>query len=105
MHRLVCTHCGTADRTRLPGSGWIELVLYLFYIVPGVIYSIWRRTGSPACAACGQRSLISAQTPVGQRLAADAPRNIPEPPRGPSKTTAYVLVGLMILLWAGQLLR
>lgn len=81
-------------------------MLYMFYIVPGVIYSIWRRSGSPACAACGRRSVVSAQTPVGQRLAADAPPAPPEPPSPPrGRTVAYVLFGLMILMWVGLLSR
>jgi hypothetical protein len=42
------------------GNGWVELILYLFYIVPGVIYSIWRRSGGGVCPKCKSASLISA---------------------------------------------
>ena len=43
------------------GTGWIELVLYFFYIVPGVIYSIWRRSGPPnVCPLCRAASLVPA---------------------------------------------
>jgi len=43
------------------GNGWIELILYFFYIAPGIIYSVWRRTGnSDACPKCKSSSLISA---------------------------------------------
>ena len=43
------------------GNGWIELVLYLFYIIPGIIYSVWRRAGnSGVCPKCKSANLISA---------------------------------------------
>lgn len=50
------------------GNGWIELVLYLFYILPGVIYSIWRRSGAPnVCPMCRAASLVPAAVakPIG----------------------------------------
>lgn len=54
-----CLNCGTdfvprAGPTR--GSGGIEIVLWLFLIVPGLIYSIWRRSGPPdhSCPTCGR---------------------------------------------------
>lgn len=34
-----------ATVARMKGNGWIEAVLYLFYLVPGISYSIWRRSG------------------------------------------------------------
>ncbi len=42
----------------MKGSGWIEFVLWLAYIVPGVIYSIWRRGGEPSiCPTCKKETL------------------------------------------------
>lgn len=68
---LICKNCGTiatGDRGPLPGSGAIELVLWLFALLPGVIYSIWRRSGRPTCAGCGSRDLVASDTPVGRQL-------------------------------------
>jgi DNA-directed RNA polymerase subunit RPC12/RpoP len=43
------------------GNTWIELVLYLCYIVPGIIYSIWRRQGPlNVCQECHKESLVPA---------------------------------------------
>jgi hypothetical protein len=68
----ICKDCGTAhygDRV-LPGSGWIELVLWLAWLVPGILYSIWRRSnGRLTCAACGSRQVVLIATPVGAQLA------------------------------------
>lgn len=81
---MICTNCGTVQHgdKRLPGSGWIELILWLCYIVPGVIYSIWRRGAKRAvCASCGSPALVDTLTPVGQRLAATLhPGGLPPPP-------------------------
>jgi DNA-directed RNA polymerase subunit RPC12/RpoP len=59
---LYCNSCHNI--TRLPqmkGNGWIELVLYLCYFIPGVIYSIWRRSGEPnVCPLCKAAGLIPA---------------------------------------------
>ena len=58
-------YCG-ACRAYFPeagarGNGWIELVLYLFALVPGIIYSIWRRSGNMrVCPKCRSSSVISA---------------------------------------------
>jgi len=68
----ICKQCGTAQYGEhvLPGSGWIEFVLYVVYIVPGIIYSIWRRSKKrPTCRACGSRDVVSLSTPVGSQLA------------------------------------
>lgn len=108
---MICKQCGTAYRGEhvLPGSGWIEFVLYFAYVFPGVIYSIWRRSKRyPTCAACGSRDLVSVHTPVGERLVREfypnglppAPPSPPPPPpavrRGLLWTSAVVLAALAI---------
>lgn len=62
MPRYFCTQCHTYSNTaKMKGNGWIEALLYLFYILPGVIYSVWRRSGQPnACPTCGHAALIPA---------------------------------------------
>lgn len=92
---MICRHCGTAQRgqSALPGSGWIELVLWLCWVVPGLIYSIWRRGGKPACTSCGSRDLVDESTPVGKQLLQQhypggAPA--PLPPAPPAKTSPVI---------------
>lgn len=102
---LICKNCGTAHRGEhtLPGNGWIELVLWLAYIVPGLIYSIWRRSRQrPTCAACHSRDLVDAGTPVGRRLAAEHyPQGMPEEPRSspvaPPKRLGRAQVALTVV--------
>ncbi len=59
MPKQICTSCNstTVEGIR-KGNGWIEFVLWLAYIVPGIIYSIWRRSGEPSsCPTCKKESL------------------------------------------------
>jgi len=94
----------------LPGSGWIEVVLWLCYIVPGLIYSIWRRgKKNVTCSACASRDLIQVGTPVGAQLARQYhPQAIiaesgsllpPEAKKAPPPSAARIFktIGLLLL--------
>lgn len=62
-----CTTCGTEGRPVLktPGSLAIEIVLWFCFIVPGLIYSIWRLAGrGPACRSCGGTTLVPPTSPA-----------------------------------------
>lgn len=67
----ICTNCyefsfGEVDRR---GGCLIEIVLWMAFIVPGLIYSIWRRTNSTeTCPKC-KGPLIPADTVRGRALA------------------------------------
>ena len=68
---LICSTCGTTGRsvTTTPGSFFIELLLWLFFLLPGLIYSIWRLTNKKTgCASCGGTALIPLDSPRGQKL-------------------------------------
>lgn len=109
----ICKQCGTLNNNgdALPGSGWIELVLWLCYIVPGVIYSIWRRTKrNAACVACSSRELVQVGTPVGAELAkqyhprstisTDGPLNAPNAAKAPPPSGTRILKALGLVLVA-----
>lgn len=55
-----CNFCKTPQSSaKLRGHSAIELILYLFYIVPGLIYSIWRRSNPPStCPSCNRNSIV-----------------------------------------------
>ena len=57
----VCKDCGTVaeSKTTAKGSFAVEVVLWLCFIVPGLIYSVWRMaTKYEACPACGSDKLL-----------------------------------------------
>ncbi|MGV3774686.1 MAG: hypothetical protein ACO1QB_17430 [Verrucomicrobiales bacterium] len=66
----ICEDCGQVGyaKTITQGSLLIEIVLWLFMILPGLIYSIWRLTSrKEACRQC-KGKLIPLKTPRGQKL-------------------------------------
>jgi hypothetical protein len=67
----ICASCGSRSMPVRPnkGHGLIELILWLCFIIPGIIYSIWRRSGlSNRCGACGSGDVIPIDSPRGQKL-------------------------------------
>ena len=96
---MICKSCGTVNSSApaARGSGWIELVLWLTFIIPiALIYSIWRRTGTKhACQACGSQDLVGVGTPVGRRLAAEYhPGGLPSTPTVPTQPARSLLAGV-----------
>ena len=56
--RYRCTGCG--HETALPkqrGSLAVEIILWLFYLVPGLLYHYWRKGGT-TCPACNKELLV-----------------------------------------------
>ncbi len=72
---MVCTtcgHCGPAA-TKTPGSFGVEVILWLLFLLPGMIYSIWRLLGrKQVCASCDSATLMLADSPVGRRMLREA---------------------------------
>ena len=71
MSQLICPNCGNigSPKTVTEGSILIELVLWICFIIPGVIYSLWRlTTRHKACSSCGAANLIPLDSPMGRKL-------------------------------------
>jgi hypothetical protein len=69
----VCVQCGHCAPTvsKTPGSTGVELLAWLLFIVPGLIYSLWRLSGRrQVCAVCGHDKLVPPDSPVGRKLRA-----------------------------------
>ncbi len=65
---MNCGHVGIIKRS-IKGSGGVEFVLYLFFIIPGIIYSVWRRSGNDeVCAICKSSELISLKSQEAQNF-------------------------------------
>ena len=67
----VCTNCGYVGNpisiTR--GEFAIDVLLWLFSLVPGIIYSVWRLTSRyAACPKCKAPNMIPVGSPVAQRF-------------------------------------
>ena len=61
MAELICTNCGYKGKPKLytKGSIIIEIFLWLLFLLPGLIYSIWRHASRfKGCPKCGRENMI-----------------------------------------------
>jgi len=67
----LCKSCGSSVRpkTFTPGSFFIEVILWFAFIIPGLIYSIWRLVSRyKICPVCKSNSVIPLNTPQAQSI-------------------------------------
>lgn len=74
--KMICKRCRTTfekPKRYMAGSFLTELFLWLLFIVPGLIYSIWRlTTKAKVCPSCESVEIIPLETPEGRRLQSQA---------------------------------
>lgn len=66
----ICTECGYIGYSVsiTPGNFFTELLLWLCFLLPGLIYSIWRLSGRHnGCPKCGGK-MIALNSPRGRKL-------------------------------------
>ncbi len=63
----ACEYVGYPEEL-IRGGCAIEIILWLCFLIPGLIYSIWRRSSpSKVCPKC-QSVMIPIQSPRGQKI-------------------------------------
>ena len=68
--RWICKECGYAGpmTTITMGSFAIELFLWLCFLVPGLLYSLWRSSSRrKGCPKCKSTSVVPTDSPIGGR--------------------------------------
>lgn len=68
MAGYICTQCGWEGERKkeLRGSRMVETLLWSVLLLPGPLYSIWRRTGrSKQCPHCGVPMLVKLTSDAG----------------------------------------
>jgi len=68
---MLCLNCHYTGRpkTKTKGSVLIELALWICFIVPGVIYSLWRVASRiKVCPQCQAVNMIPIESPAAQRV-------------------------------------
>jgi ribosomal protein S27AE len=66
-----CSRCGSVaiPVAHTKGSFLIELLLWLCFLLPGIIYSAWRlNTRSQVCPKCGSSEIIPADSPRAKEI-------------------------------------
>ena len=63
-----CRHVGDRELCK-KGKTSVEVILWLLLLIPGPIYSIWRRTGRYyTCPNCGNPSMVPIGSPLAKHL-------------------------------------
>ena len=71
MEQQICSNCGTigTPKTFTKGNILLELVLWIFFLIPGLFYSIWRlTTRAKVCRSCGSENMVPLNSPMGKKL-------------------------------------
>jgi len=74
--QMVCPNCGTVavPKKFTKGSFLMEVLLWLLFVIPGLIYSLWRLTTRyNGCPACKGADLIPFGTPRANEILARRP--------------------------------
>lgn len=75
----ICQHCGNTCRPRklTKGSLAMEIILWLMFLAPGIIYSIWRLTTRYwGCPYCFEPDPVVLDSPRGRKLVAEYQQNV-----------------------------
>lgn len=73
---LFCTTCHAVGRPRTEtrGSFWVEVFLWILFLIPGLLYSLWRlTTRRKVCPTCGAPTLVPLASPIARKLGARQP--------------------------------
>lgn len=68
---MYCPNCGVVGYpTRITkGSFVVEVFLWLLFILPGVLYTVWRLTSQyDGCPSCRQAGMIPSDSPRAREL-------------------------------------
>lgn len=69
----LCPSCGAQARpiTHTPGSILIELLLWCCFLLPGLVYSLWRLSARKrnVCPHCRNPGMIALDSPQAQQIA------------------------------------
>lgn len=68
---FICAKCGWhgTPKKGLNGNAGVELLLWVLFIVPGMIYTAYRAKNRPSiCRSCGSTDMIPVDSPRGREL-------------------------------------
>lgn len=69
--KFVCTQCGHVGYPKkvVGGSLGIEIFLWLCFIIPGLVYSLWRDSSrNKVCSLCKNSTLIPVSSPYAKKI-------------------------------------
>lgn len=87
---MICLDCGSVcdPGVKTRGKLGIEILLWLFFFVPGFIYSLWRISSRvDVCPACESERIVPISTPIGKKMF-DGHRPEAQAPERPAPTVS-----------------
>jgi ssDNA-binding Zn-finger/Zn-ribbon topoisomerase 1 len=69
----VCTQCGKQANPKVitKGNIFFEILLWICFLLPGVLYSIWRHASRiKGCPDCKTQTMVKKDSPIGKRFLA-----------------------------------
>lgn len=69
--KVVCLDCGTHAKPKeaYKGNVALELILWCFFLLPGLIYTIYRSTsGYPVCKHCKSSRVVPEDSIMAKQL-------------------------------------
>lgn len=69
--KKICSNCGSIGRPKkvIVGSPVIEIMLWLCFLIPGILYSAWRGSAGPrVCRRCGAPNMVPLNSPMGKQI-------------------------------------
>lgn len=70
---MLCLQCHQVGqpKTKVKGSFLVELALWICFLIPGLIYSLWRSSSAgreKVCPHCGSNQLIPPSSPAAKKI-------------------------------------
>lgn len=63
----MCGHETLQPMRKKPGSGWVSVLLLFPFVIPGVVYEVWRVSAHrQVCPRCGSSALIPSEAPLAR---------------------------------------
>ena len=94
MENFICKSCGNKCKSRIFVRGYfiIELILWLSFLLPGLLYSCWRLTGkAKVCEFCKSPEIVILDSPIGKKLVSEYSEYHKETEKKNTEKTKHVL--------------
>jgi hypothetical protein len=68
---MICSQCGYMGQPKLytKGNIFLEILLWFLFLLPGLIYSIWRHMSRfKGCPKCGAPYMVPLDSPRGRQF-------------------------------------
>lgn len=79
--QYLCRSCGTVGKPKVRnrGSSAIEIILWLCFIFPGLLYTLWRMGRKDRyCRSCKSAAVIPADSPIARQMLSSSPAWTPQ---------------------------